>query len=97
MEDSSKMSLEVSILGQQVRIKHEDEEYVRSLEKYLNDKVEDAQNQQNITTLQLAARVLLVMADDYFSLAKEQEDVRKTVDDRAKRMIEFIDKKAALK
>lgn len=94
MDESSKMSLEVSILGQQIRIKHEDEEYVRGLEKFINEKIENTQSQKNIPTLQLAARVLLILADEYFSL---EEDVRKIVDDKAKKMIEFIDKKAALK
>ncbi len=97
MEDSSKMTLEVSILGQQIRIKHEDEEYVRGLERFLQEKVEDVQKQQNITTLNMAARVLLILADEYFSLAKEQEDARRVVDDKAKKMIEFIDKNVALK
>jgi hypothetical protein len=94
MEESSKMSLEVNILGQQIRIKHEDEEYVRVLESFINEKVEDAQKQHDITTLKLAARVLLVLADEYFTLAKDNQ---KIVDDKAKRMIELIDKQAALK
>ena len=97
MEEQAKKSFEVNILGQKIRIKHEDDEYVRRLETFISEKIEDAQNQQNIATLQLAARVLLVLADECLTLQQEQEDVRKTVNDRAKRMLEFIEKRAVLK
>jgi len=97
MEESSKLNLDVNILGQQVRIKHDNEEYVRGLEKFLNEKIMDAQRQQNITTLQLAARVLLVLADEVFSLEKEQEKVKQIVEDKARQMIEFIDRKTVSK
>ena len=97
MEDKAKKSFEVNILGQIIRIKHEDDEYVRRLETFVSEKIEDAQNQQNIATLQLAARVLLVLADECLTLKQEREDDRKTVNDRAQRMIEFIEKKAVLK
>jgi len=97
MEEQAKKSFEVKLLGQTIRIKHEDDEYVRRLENLLSERIEDAQNQQNITTLQLAARVLLVLADECLTLRRERDDERKTVNDRAQRMIEFIEKRAVLK
>ena len=96
MEESQKKSLEVNILGQNIRIKHEDEQYIRDLEEYVNEKLDDVDKQQNITSLQKAVRILMVMADEHFTLLKEKENDRKSVDDRAKRLIEFIDQKATL-
>ena len=94
MDDNSKKSIEINILGQSIRIKHENEEYIRHLEKYVNEKVENIQAQQDVTSLQLAVRVLLVIVDEYFNVVKEKEGVEKKVDDRAKKMIRFIDSKA---
>ena len=94
MNDSLKKSIEINILGQNIRIKHEDEEYIRHLEKHVNEKVESIQAQQDVTSVQLAVRVLLIIADEYFNVVKEKEGVEKKVDDRAKKMIRFIDSKA---
>jgi hypothetical protein len=97
MEEQSKKSFEVKILGQIIRIKHDNDEYVRRLESFLGQRIADAEKQQNITTLQLAARVLLVLADECLTLTKARDEERKTVNDRARRMIEFIDKKTVSK
>jgi len=97
MEEQAKKSFEVRILGQTIRIKHEDDEYVRRLESFLSERIEDAERQQNITTLQLAARVLLVLSDEFLTLKNERDEEQRTVNDRARRMIEFIEKKAVLK
>lgn len=97
MKEESKKTHEVSILGQNLRLKHEDGEYVRRLESYVSEKIEDAQNQQNIATLQLAARALLVLADECLTLQREKEEDQRAMNDRAQRMIEFIDKKAVFK
>ena len=87
--------VDVNILGQGIRIKHEDEEYVRLLEGFLNEKLESMQKQQRIPSLQLAARALLVIADEYFSLQKATDDLQKRVDQKARKMIELIEEKVA--
>ncbi len=96
MDESQKKSVDVDILGQSIRIKHEDEGYVRELENFVSGKLEEIRHQQGVTNLQLAARVLLVVADEYFNAVKEKENVQEEIDNKAKRMIEFIEKKAAL-
>jgi len=96
MDESLKKSIDVDILGQSIRIKHEDEAYVRDLENFVSGKLEEIRNNQGVTNLQLAARVLLVVADEYFNAVREKESVQEEIDNKAKRMIEFIEKKAAL-
>jgi len=96
MEEAGKKSIEIVILGQNTRIRHEDEKYVRKLENFIGKKLENVQKDSNITTLQAAARVLLVVADEYFSVKREREGDQKLVDDKAQAMIEFIDKNTAL-
>jgi hypothetical protein len=96
MAEDEKRSFEVNILGQKMRIRHDDDEYVQRLETFLSKKIEDAQSQQNISTLQLAARVLLVLADECITQTKAREADQKKVEDRARRMIEIINTKAIL-
>ena len=96
MDESQKKSIDVDILGQSIRIKHEDEEYVRDLENFVSGKLEEIKDQQGVTNLQLAARALLIVADEYFNAVKEKESVEEEIENKAKKMIEFIEKKAAL-
>ena len=95
MSDSGKRSVDVNILGQNIRIKHDDEEYVRLLEGFVNEKLESLQRQQRIPSLQLAARVLLILADEYFGVQRERDDLHRVIDQRAKKMIDLIDGKVA--
>ena len=91
-----KKAIDVNILGQTIRIKHEDEDYVRQLENYINEKVESLPLQQGVSNLQVALRLLLIIVDDYFSVVKEKEDIHKDIDIKARKMIDFIEQKAAL-
>jgi hypothetical protein len=96
MAEDVKKSFEVNILGQKMRIRHEDDDYVQRLEAFLNKRIEDAQSQQNFSTLQLAARVLLVLADECITQTKAREADQRRVEDRARRMIEIINRKTVL-
>ena len=91
-----KKTIDVNILGQTIRIKHEDEEYVRQLENHINEKAEGLSMQQGVSNLQVALRLLLIIVDDYFNALKEKEDIHKDVDIKARKMIDFIEQKAAL-
>lgn len=94
MEEAPKKSIDVNVLGQNIRIKHEDESYIRNLERYVNATAESIQKHQKVSNVQLAARVLIVLADDYHSALREKENFEKSVDARARKMIDFIDEKA---
>jgi cell division protein ZapA (FtsZ GTPase activity inhibitor) len=95
MSDSGKRSVDVNILGQTIRIRHDDEEYVRLLEGFVNEKLESLQTQQKIPSLQLAARVLLILADEYFGAQRERDDLQRSIDQKAQKMIDLIDGKVA--
>ncbi len=97
MQDGDlKKSIDVNILGQNIRIKHGDEEYVRQLETFINEKIKEMQLQQNVPSMQVAIRLVLVIADEYFCVLKDKENIHKDIEDKAKKMIDFIEQKAAL-
>ena len=91
-----KKTVDLNILGQSIKIKHEDEEYVRQLENFINEKIQGMALQQGVSNLQIALRLLLIIVDDYFNVMKEKESIHKDVDQQARKIIDFIDQKAAL-
>lgn len=92
-----KKTIDVHILGQKIRIKHEDEGYIRQLEDFVNEKVRVQETDpRSAAGLQLAIRGMITIADEYFAAKKEREKVEKQVEDRARKLIEIIDQKAAL-
>ena len=94
-----KKTVDVNILGQSIKIKHEDEEYVRQLENFISEKIKGLSLQQGVSNLQVALRLLLIIVDDYFNVMKENEGVQnfqKEVDKKARKIIDFIDQKVAL-
>jgi cell division protein ZapA (FtsZ GTPase activity inhibitor) len=84
------------VLGQVVRLKHDDPDYVRRLEAFVKEKLKSIQSQPGVTSLQAAVRLLLLLADDYFSALKEKESIQEDVEKKAKEMIDFLDRKADL-
>lgn len=84
------------MLGQVVRLKHDDPDYVRRLEAFVKEKLKSIQSQPGVTSLQAAVRLLLLLADDYFSALKEKESIQEDVEKKAKEMIDFLDRKADL-
>ena len=95
-ETSKKEVFDINVLGQTVRLKHDDADYVRRLEKFVKEKLKTIQTQPSVTSLQAAVRLLLLLADDYFSALKEKEAIEENVDSKAKEMIDFLDKNADL-
>jgi cell division protein ZapA (FtsZ GTPase activity inhibitor) len=95
-ETSPKKIFDISVLGQIVRLKHDDEDYVRQLEAFVQEKLKTIQTQPSVTSLQAAVRLLLLLADDYFSALKEKEAMEEDVDSKAKEMIDLLDRKADL-
>ena len=95
-ETSQKKVIEVNLLGQNVRIKHENEDYVRRLEDFVTERLKAIQTQPSVPSLQAAVRLLLILADDYLSALREKEDIQKNVESKAKKMIDFLEKNADL-
>jgi cell division protein ZapA (FtsZ GTPase activity inhibitor) len=92
-----KKTIEVQILGQKVRIRHEDEAYVRQLENFVNERVRmHGSDLRSSSGLQLAIRAMMTIGDEYFTAIKEKESVEKKVEEKTRELIDFIDQKAAL-
>jgi cell division protein ZapA (FtsZ GTPase activity inhibitor) len=92
-----KRVIDIQVFGQTIRVRHEDEDYIRGLEQFLNEKVEMIQsNQKSSSTINLAARTVITLADDYLSLRTEKEQTAREVEEKAKRLVEFIDAKKVL-
>ena len=83
-------------MGQVVRLKHDDPDYIRRLEEFVKEKLKGIQTQPSVTSLQAAVRLLLLLADDYFSALKEKESIQENVDSKAREMIDFLDRNADL-
>jgi translation initiation factor 2B subunit (eIF-2B alpha/beta/delta family) len=95
-ESAQKKVFDISLLGQNVRLKHDDADYVRRLEAFVKEKLKTIQTQPNVTSLQAAVRLLLLLADDYFSALKEKEAMKEDVESKAREMIDFLDRNADL-
>ncbi len=95
-EASHKKVYDVHVLGEVVRLKHDDPDYVRRLEAFVKEKLKTIQAQPGVTSLQAAVRLLLLLADDYFSALKEKESIQEDVENKAKEMIDFLERKADL-
>ena len=95
-EASQKRVFDINVLGQIVRLKHDDPEYVKRLEEFVKEKLKGIQTQPGVTSLQAAVRLLLLLADDYFSALKEKDAIQENVDSKAREMIDFLDRNADL-
>ncbi len=93
---SQKRVFDINLLGQVVRIKHDNPEYVRQLEEFVKEKLKGIQTQPGVTSLQAAVRLLLLLADDYFSALKEKEAIETNVESKTMEMIDFLDRNADL-
>ncbi|HOJ15300.1 MAG TPA: cell division protein ZapA [Deltaproteobacteria bacterium] len=82
----------IQILGQEYRVRSGEEgDHVRSLSRYINEKVSDIQKSgKAVTTAELVAMTMLHMADDVAKARKELEILRETVSDRISRIIDRI-------
>jgi len=64
-----------------------DEEYVRELAKYVDEKMEEASKEsENLSTLQLAILACMSIADEYFSFKNSKVTTGKDVDKFLSRM-----------
>lgn len=92
-----KKTIEVQILGQRIRVRHEDEGYIRKLETFINEKIRMHEGEAKSSSgLHAALRGMITLADEFFSLRLEKEQLERQVEDKARKLIEFIDEKAVL-
>lgn len=94
---SQKKPFDLQVLGLSIRIRHDDENYVRKIQELIDKKIEMVEKgQKTSSTITVAARTIITLADELFSLSRERDEVKKEVEDKAKRLIEFIDAKGIL-
>ena len=95
-QKAEKKVFDINLLGQVVRLKHDDGDYVLRLENFVRERLRTIQGQPGVTSLQAAVRLLLLLADDYFVALSEKETIQENVESKAKEMIDFLDRNADL-
>jgi len=78
-------SSEITILGQKYTIRgDESEEYIKKLASFVDSKLKEVYSASpNITPLKAAIIVSLDMADELHKLKESQENVTKTIEEKA--------------
>ena len=87
--------VEVRILGRKMLLAHEgNEEYVREIAEYVNDKMERIQAESNVgTTLNIAVLTALDIADDFFKQVGQQRELCAKIDKQCLDLVNYIDSK----
>ena len=82
----------VSILGHEFKIRgDEEEERILDIADYVNEKILEVQkNTSTLNTLNIVILAALNIAADYFKAVDENEDTQRQVDERARKLIEYI-------
>lgn len=85
-------SVEIEVMGQKYSLKSDyDNEYVKRIEKYINQKIEEVKSKGGtITTHNLLILTILILADE--SLKKEDQfnEMVESVSNRSNKLIEMI-------
>ncbi len=86
-------SIEVQILGQSYSIKtDEDEAYIKSLAKYVDEKLKEIYNVvPNINQTKATVMAAFGIADELFKLRIEQENLDKLIEEKTKILSGFLD------
>ena len=86
-------TITIRLLGQEYKIKAGgNEEHIQSLSRYVNKKVFDVQQQGNaVSTLELAAIVMLDLADEVARARTELREYQERVAKKVDQLIEHID------
>ena len=82
----------VSILGHEFKIRgDEEEERILDIADYVNEKILEVQkNTSTLNTLNIVILAALNIAADYFKAVDENENTQRHVDERARKLIEYI-------
>jgi len=85
-------SVEVQILGQNYSIKvDEDEAYVKSLARYVDEKLREIYNTTpTVSQLKAAIMASLNIADELFKLRMEQENIERLIEEKTKILADFL-------
>ncbi len=86
-------SIEVQILGQSYSIRtDEDEAYIKSLAKYVDEKLKDIYNViPNINQTKATVMAAFGIADELFKLRIEHENLDKLIEEKTKILSGFLE------
>ena len=87
--------VEVQILGRKMLVAHDgNEDYVREIAEYVNDKMERIQAEsKSTTTLNVAILTALDVADDYFKQIGQHREICEKIDKQCIDLVNYIDTK----
>lgn len=87
--------IEVTILGRKMLLSTEsDEDYVREIADYVNEKMENIREQSGSTSsLNVAILTALDIADEYFKQVGLQKEICEKVDKQCLELVNYIDTK----
>lgn len=85
--------IQIQVLGQKFTLKgNYDKEYVDRVEKHINDKIQEVQNQtSSLSTNNLLILVALNLTAEYLKKEDEIEEVLKLIEGTSKKLITSID------
>lgn len=86
-------SVKVQILGQSYSIKtEEEEEYIKTLAKYIDEKLKEIYNiVPSITQTKATVMAAFGIADELFKIRMQQENLDKLIDEKTKILSGFLD------
>ena len=87
-----KKKYQIRVLGQDISVLSDSgDEHVEAVVSYVNDKVSEIQkNTKAINVLQVAVLAALNVADEYFKLQGEKEDICHQMESRSEHLIHLI-------
>lgn len=90
----SESLVEVTILGRKITLKAQsNEEYIREVAQYVDEKMEEAQGGGSASSLNVAIMAALNIADDYFKILGRQKGAFAQVEQQCIDLINYIDSK----
>ena len=87
-----KKKYQIRVLGQDISVLSDSgDEHVEAVVSYVNDKVSEIQKSTKaINVLQVAVLAALNIADEYFKLQGEKEDICHQMESRSEQLIHLI-------
>jgi cell division protein ZapA len=93
-----KRTVTVEVAGLKFQLKTDaDEAYVKSLARFVTDKVEEVRaSSRTIATHNIALLAAMNIADDLFRHRRVTKEFRQRIRDKSRRVLEILDKEAKL-
>lgn len=87
-------TVKIEVFGQEYSIKSDngDEDHVKRIAQYVNEKIKDILSNTEVTIrLDVAILAALDVAHDYLSLKEDHDKLIEAIESRSKKLIQYID------